>query len=255
MPERHERPHHTRSEASPMRLLLLLVLAPLPAAAEIASPEACTAAVAADPAVAREEAALWARTGGGVPASLCEADALAALGAHGSAALLLTRIAESPNRAMPAELRAIVFGDAAGQWLAAGRPDLAVSAVDRADRITEPDAHRLVLRARAEAAEADWQGAQEALGRAVAADPQDPLAHALLAATLRHLGDPGAATAEADAALRLAPDMPEALFEAGAAAAETGDAARARRLWQRLIALDPDGGLADEARAGLQRLE
>ena len=99
------------------RLLLLAALAPLPAAAEIRSAEDCAAAVAADPATAREEAALWARTGGGVPARLCEADALAALGAHGSAALLLTRVAESRNRAMPAPLRAVVFEDAAGVWI------------------------------------------------------------------------------------------------------------------------------------------
>jgi tetratricopeptide (TPR) repeat protein len=237
------------------RLLLLAALAPLPAVAEIRSAEGCAAAVAADPAMAREEAALWARTGGGVAARLCEADALAALGAHGSAALLLTRVAESPNRAMPAPLRAVVFEDAAGQWLTAGRSDLAAEALDRADGITEPDARRLLLRARAAAAETDWPAAKAALDRAVAADPQDPLAHALLAAALRRLGDTEAAGAAADTALRLAPDLPEALFEAGAAAAETGDAAGARRLWLRLIAVDPDGGLADAARAGLQRLD
>jgi tetratricopeptide (TPR) repeat protein len=235
-------------------LLLALALAPQPAAAEIRSVEACTAAVAANPAAAREDAALWARTGGGVAARLCEADALAALGANGSAALLLTRIAENPNRAMPADLRAVVYGDAAGQWLAAGRPDLAAAAIDRADRISVPDAGRLVLRARVAAAEGDWPQAREALTRAVSGNPQDPLAHALLAATLRHLGDAEAAGDQADLALQLAPDLPEALFEAAAAAAETGDADRAAQLWRRLIALDPDGGLADEARAGLQRL-
>ena len=86
-------------------LILVLALAPLPAAAEIRSADACAAAVAADPAAAREEAALWARTGGGVPARLCEAEALAALGAHATAALILTRLAENPNRAMAADLQ------------------------------------------------------------------------------------------------------------------------------------------------------
>jgi tetratricopeptide (TPR) repeat protein len=156
---------------------------------------------------------------------------------------------------MPASVRAVIFEDAAGQWLAAGRPDLAAQAIDRADRIAEPAARRLLLRSRAAAAEADWPAAKAALDRAVAADPQDPLAHALLAAALRRLGDPEAAAAEADTALRLAPDLPEALFEAGAAAAEAGDAASARRFWLRLIAVDPDAGLADAARAGLQRLD
>jgi tetratricopeptide (TPR) repeat protein len=236
------------------RLLLLAALAPLPAAAEIRSAGECAAAVAADPASAREEAAVWARSGGGVPARLCEAAALTGLGAHGNAALLLTRLAENPNRAMAPELRAIVLGDAAGAWISAGRPDLATAALDQADRLAEPDGRRLILRARAAAAGADWPAAQAALVRAVTADPDDALAHALLAAALRHLGEPEAARAEADAALRLAPDLPEALFEAAAAAAETGDPVRAGGLWQRLIALDPDGPLASDARGNLQRL-
>jgi len=238
-----------------LRLLLLLAaVAPLPAAAEIRSAGDCAAAVAADPAGAREEAALWARTGGGVAARLCEADALAALGAHGTAAVLLTRLAENPGRAMSAGLRAVVLGDAAGQWLDAGRPDLAAAVLEQADRITDPDPRRLVLHARADAAAGDWPAAQAALARAVAAEPADPLARALLAATLRHLGEPEAARAEADSALRLDPQLPEALFEAAAAAAETGDAERAARLWQQLIVLEPAGGLADAARAGLQGL-
>ena len=67
MPERYQRPHRpSREPPSMRRLLLLAALAPLPAAAEIRSAEECAAAVAADPAMAREEAALWARTGGGV---------------------------------------------------------------------------------------------------------------------------------------------------------------------------------------------
>ena len=230
------------------RLLLLAALAPLPAAAEIRSAEECAAAVAADPAMAREEAALWARTGGGVAARLCEADALAALGAHGSAALLLTRVAESPNRAMPAPLRAVVFEDAAGQWLTAGRSDLAAEALDRADGITEPDARRLLLRARAAAAEADWPAAKAALDRAVAADPQDPLAHALLAAALRRLGDTGAAAAEAEASASR-PRPARGAVRGRRRGRRDRRHRRARRLWLRLIAVDPDGGLADAARA------
>jgi tetratricopeptide (TPR) repeat protein len=236
------------------RFVLLAALAPLPAAADIGSADACAAAVAADPAAAREEAALWARTGGGVAARLCEADALAALGAHGNAALLLTRLAENPNRSMAAELRAVVLGDAAGQWLAAGRPDMARAALAQADRIVDPDPRRLILRARAEAAEADWPAARATLDRAVGTDPDDPLPHALLAATLRNLGDPRAALAEADTALRLAPELPEALFEAAAARAELGDVPGATRLWQQLIALGPDSELAAISRRNLQAL-
>ena len=82
------------------RLFLLALLAAPPAHGEIRSAADCTAAVAADPAAAREDAALWQRTGGGVPARLCEAAALSALGANATAARLLTNLAENPNRAI-----------------------------------------------------------------------------------------------------------------------------------------------------------
>ena len=137
--------------------------------------------------------------------------------------------------------------------MGAERPDLAVAVLDEADGITPPDGRRLVLRARAQAAQQDWAGARDTLARATAAAPDDALAHALLAAAMRRLDDPAAAV-EAGTALQLAPELPEALFEAGAAAAEAGDADQARRLWQRLIALDPDGPLTGAARTSLQRL-
>jgi tetratricopeptide (TPR) repeat protein len=235
-------------------LLLLLAFAAFPARGEVRSAEDCATAVAADPARAREEAAVWQRLGGGVPARLCEADALAALGAHATAAALLTRLAENPNRAIGAELRAVILADGAVQWLAAGRPDLARAALTQADTIAPAGPERLTLRARAEAGEADWLAARATLEAVLAAAPDDALAHALLAATLRQQGDPAAALTEAETALRLAPGLPEALFETAAARAETGDAAGASRLWLELIRFHPDSDLAAPSRANLQRL-
>ncbi|HET9067934.1 MAG TPA: hypothetical protein VFN28_04765 [Amaricoccus sp.] len=236
------------------RLFLVALLAAAPASAEIRTPEACTAAIAADPAAAREAAALWQRTGGGVPARLCEAAALAALGAHGTAARLLTSLAANPNRAISAGLRAVILADGARQWLEAGRPDLARAALAEADKITLPGAERHLLAARAAAAEGDWPAAETALRAALAERPDDALAHALLAAALRNAGDPAAALAEAERARALDPALPEALFETGAALAETGETARASQVWLELIAADPDSSLAALARANLQRL-
>lgn len=237
-----------------MRWLLPFLVAAAPASAEIASVDDCAAAIAADPARAREEAAVWARLGGGVPASLCEADALAATGAHGTAAALLTNLAGNPNRAIPADARAVILTDAAAQWLAAGRPDLARSALAGAAALVPPDSAQLVLRARAAAAEEDWPAARTSLETVVAREPGDAAARALLAATLRHLGEPAAALAEAQNALALAPDLPEAQFEAAAALAETGDSAGAAALWLQLIREHPASPLAAPARANLQRL-
>lgn len=237
------------------RLFLAALLAAGPAvAAEIRTPAQCSEAVAADPAAAREGAAVWQRMGGGVPARLCEAEALSAMGAHATAGRLLTSLAANPNRAMSPGLRAVILTDGARQWLAAGRPDLARAALAVAGRITVADADRQILIARAAAAEADWPAAQAALEAALAERPDDAVAHALLAAALRNQDDPAAALTEAERARALDPALPEALFETGAALAETGQSRRAAQVWLELIAAHPDTSLAALARANLQRL-
>ncbi len=232
-------------------LLPLLLAAPV--RAEITTAAECDAAVAADPGKAREAAAVWARTGGGVPAQLCEASALAAMGAHVSAGTLLTELGQAPGQ-MGAGLRAAILGDAARQWLAAGQPDLAVETLDAADRVTPPDSDRLLLRARAEATAGDWPAAEAALGVLLGAHPDDALGHALMAAALRRQGRPEAALAEAERATALAPGLPEAMFETGAALAETGQRAAAEKAWMALIAAYPRSALAESARVSLDRL-
>lgn len=227
---------------------------PWPAAAAITNTDECKAALAGDPATAREDAAVWERNGGGVPARLCSAAALAALGAHATAAQMLTGIAESPNRAMSTSLRVQVLVDAADQWLAAGKPGIAREALGRADKLALPDARRLVLTARVAAAEADWPTAETALRAALTTAPDDAATHALLAAALRNQGDATAALPEADRAAALAPDLPEALFELGAARAEIGDSRGAAKAWLTLIEKHQDSSLAGLARLNLQRL-
>lgn len=236
-------------------LLALALLAPgLPARAGISSPEECTAAVAADPAAAREDAAIWSRMGGGVPARLCEATALEAMGATATAAQLLSGLAANPNRDMAAELRGIVFGDAARLWLDAGQPDLAIEAMDQADRLNPPDPERRILRARIEAARQDWPAALATLDAAVALSPGDAQARALHAAALRHSGNAEAARAEADHARALDPDLAAALFESAAARAELGETDAARQLFLDLIEKYPDSDLAAPARRTLHAL-
>jgi TolA-binding protein len=238
-----------------MRWLLPLALLAAPAAqAEIRSADDCAAAVASNATAAREEAAIWTRLGGGVPARLCEAQALAATGAHASAADLLTGLATNPNRVMSAALRATVLTDAARQWLAAGQPDLAAAALAAADKAAPTDPDRQLLLARTAAARDDWPAAHATLDAILAADPANALAHALLAATLRHQDDAPAALAEAQRARTLAPDLPEALFETGAALAETGQRQAASAVWLELIDRHPDSELAPLARRNLQAL-
>lgn len=240
-----------------MRRLLLAAaataLAPA-AGAEIRSADACQPAIAADAAAAREDAAQWARLGGGVPARLCEAAALEALGAGESAARLLTALAQNTNRAMTPELRTTIFEDAAHLWGETGRPDLARAALASADALTPPGPARLIARARAEAAARDWPAARESLEAALAQAPEDAQAQALHAATLRRTGEPTAALAAAERARALDPALAEALFEAAAAQAELGGRAEAAALWLELIAAHPQSALASLAARNLQTL-
>jgi thioredoxin-like negative regulator of GroEL len=224
------------------------------AAAEIRDAAACAPAIAADPDRAREEAARWRQQGGGTPAELCEAAALEAIGALGSAAMILTRLGENPNRALVPAVRATILEDAARLWIEAGQPDPALAILDQLPRLGPDTAARDLLRARAAAAAGDWAASLAALDAVLREDPGAVQARALRAAALRRSGDPAAALAEAEAALAEAPDLPEARFEAGAAAAELGQAEAARAQWLALIAAHPDHALATLARRNLVSL-
>lgn len=241
-----------------MRRLFLaaaLGIAPGIALAEIASVETCRTAIAADPAAAREDAALWTRSGGGIPARLCEAAALEAQGATASAARMLTELGEDTTRAMQADLRATILADAARLWLEIGQPAIAAETLARADTLAAPDPERLLLTARTAAALDDWSAARTALETLLAVDPADAYARALHAATLRNTDAPVEALAEAETALAASPDLPEALFEAGAANAELGAPDLAAAYWRNLIEKHPEHSLADLARRNLANAE
>lgn len=232
-------------------VVFALVLAAPASAAEIRSAKECREAVAADAPSAREAASVWKRLGGGAGAELCEAEALEAMGAFGSAATILTRLGEDPKRALPLALRVSVLEDAARLWLADERPDLARQGLANLARVTQSTPSQLMLAARAEAGLGQWAASAATLARLIAAEPRNAEAHALRAAALRLGGDPAGARAEADRALALDPDLAPALFEAAAAAAEAGDRPQAEAIWTRLIQAHPDHPLARSARRNL----
>ncbi len=223
-------------------------------AVEIRSADACGPAVAADAEAAREAAAHWYRHGGGAEARLCEAAALEALGAHATAAALLTRLAENPNRVLPRDLRATILADAARLWVSAGRPETARAALASAARLVPPDTAAQLTEARAAAALGDWKDARDALDRILAEDPEHALARALRAATLRAGGEADAALAEARAARAASPDLAEARFEEAAALAELDRTEAAVAAFLDLAADAPDHDLAPLARSNARRL-
>jgi hypothetical protein len=222
--------------------------------AEIRSAAACGPAVAADAEAAREAASHWYRHGGCAEARLCEAAALEALGAHATAAALLTRLAENPNRVLPRHLRGAILADAARLWVAAGRPETARAALASAARLAPPDAAADLTAARAAAALGDWKDARDALDRVLAEEPGHALARALRAATLRAAGEAESALAEARAALAASPDLAEARFEEAAALAELDRTEAAVAAFLDLAADTPDHDLAPLARSNARRL-
>lgn len=240
---------------SPALAAMLVLVAPAVHAADIGSAEDCQRAIDTDASAAREAAAVWARSGGGVAARLCEAAALEAMGATASAARILTAVARNPNRAMDRDLRLVTLADGARLWLAAGVPGEAEAALDAADRISPATPERQILRARVAAARSDWPAALAALEPALTADPANGEARALRAAALRLSGDAESARSEADRARTDAPDRPEPLFEAAAARAELGDRKEAARLWLDLIERFPRSELAAMAQRNLQALQ
>ncbi len=234
--------------------LLFLLCGAGAASADITSAETCRSAIAENPETAREDAAFWYRTGGGVAARLCEASALEAMGATATAARILTGIAENPNRAMDAVLRATVFTDGARLWLDAGRPDLTLEALRQAETLLVPGPDTVILRARAEAALGDWPAALATIGPVIEKRPDDAGVQAFLAAALQETGKYKEARAAATRALEIDPDQPYGLLQLAEADAALGDVSAASDTLFRLIDLYPDGQLAAVARQRLQSL-
>jgi CHAT domain-containing protein len=79
-------------------------------------------------------------------------------------------------------------------------------------------------------------------------------AHLHLAVTANQPQHLGKALAAADAALRIDPSMPEALFNRALVVEHYGLRDLAREAWERYLAADANGGWADEARARARKL-
>jgi tetratricopeptide (TPR) repeat protein len=241
-----------------MRLLPLLLLAlalPLPAGAgPLRSMAECVKAIGEDAAAAREAAAQWAAFGGGPEARACEARALEALGAKGTAALILTEVATDWGNALPAPTRAAMLKDAGRLWLDEGQPRLAAEALTRVIDLAGAEPGALAMRAEARGRLGLWPQATEDLDRAVALAPDRADILALRAAARRKGDDPAAGLADAEAALRLLPTLPEALFEKGASLAMLGRTREALTVWFALIELHPDSTMAELARRNVQQL-
>jgi tetratricopeptide (TPR) repeat protein len=231
-----------------------LILA-LPGTAQaMTSAAECQAAIAADAEAAREAAAQWVLSGGGAEARLCEAAALTALGAIGTAAEKLTMLAQDRGVNLSAGLRAQILEDAGGLWLDAGQPKIAAEVLDAALQLAAPDVGRLLATVQAHRSAGNMRDARAILELLVAQYPDEPDALAL-AAEFALLQDQATRALElAGTALRRDPAHAEAMFRRAEAYARLGQRERAAEAWLALVAAHPGTDIADRARAAVQGL-
>jgi tetratricopeptide (TPR) repeat protein len=143
-------------------------------------------------------------------------------------------------------------------WIAAGQPDKAAPALDKALSMPSLQGFQrgeaLLDRARAAEAKDDLATARAKVSEASALIAKDPFLWYFSAALAMREGDRGTAQTAIAAALRLAPKEPTILFEAGHVADFIGDDDQARRYWKQAAESDPNGPVGKAAAKAVEML-
>lgn len=212
-----------------------------------------------DPDNGAEDALIWAGEGGGFSAGQCLGFAYARAERWNDASVALEAAAELANRAAAQADAARLWAQAGNAALAGGDASRAKSLLDKAlsgslaGGLALGEAH--LDRARALVVLDDMQGARADLDRAVELASEDPLAWLLSATLARRMTDLSRAAHDiAEAKLR-APDDASIALEAGKIAILSGDDARAKEEWARVLTLAPSSEQAVAAREMLGRLD
>lgn len=194
----------------------------------------------AKPAAALADAESWIKTGGGVPAQHCAANALVGLNRFAEAGTRLDKIAG--GRDVPdAAFRAQLFDQAGNAWLLAGDGAKAVQSLSAALTLSGGDADLFADLARAHAMRRNWPEVVLDLNAALQLR-HDPELFVLRASAHRALKQFVEARSDLEAALKLHPGDGNALVERGLLRKQLGDLGGARRDFQ--AALKTDAGAA-----------
>ncbi len=250
---------------------MALILAPTLAAAQANVPaaqryQACTWLAAEDATTALDVASRWRDDGGGVAAEHCIALALNALERFHEAARMLETLLEhiragrgvdAMGMTITRDLVARLHAQAGHAWLLAARPINAYQAFSAAIAALPPRdpaaLDYLIDRARAAAANGDYDAAVADLDNAQLQAPERGEIYLFRATARRHLGAIEPALQDADDAVRLLGSA-EAYLERGNLRMLAGDEAGARADWQTAAEVDADGAPGQAARENLQRL-
>jgi regulator of sirC expression with transglutaminase-like and TPR domain len=216
--------------------------------------QACVAAIETNPTDAFERALEWRAQGGGMQADHCAALALIALDEPGEAASRLDLLARRSDAGTLQE-RAKLLAEAGNAWLLAAQPANAEVAFSAALKLAPRAPELWTDRARARAAQMNWDDAERDLTSALTFNPAKPEIFVLRATARRAQGNKVGHKFDVDAALALDPTYPEALVERGIIKLEAGDIPGARADFVRVLQLAPEGPAADVVRSRIELLE
>jgi tetratricopeptide (TPR) repeat protein len=216
--------------------------------------QGCVAAIETNPTEAFERALAWRSQGGGMQADHCAALALIALDEPGEAASRLDMLARRSDAGTLAD-RARLLGEAGNAWLLAAQPANAEVAFSAALKLAPRDADLWTDRARARAAQMNWDDAEADLTSALTFNTRQAEIFVLRATARRAQGNKVGHKFDVDAALALNPDYPDALVERAIIKLEARDIPGARADFVRVLQLAPESPAADVVRSHIEALE
>lgn len=214
----------------------------------------CLDLAAKTPSDGFEQAMEWRDSTGSNAARQCVAVALFYLKSYREAANRFEELGID-MRAAPAEVRARLLSQAGTSWDMAGDLQRANADITTAIQIAPKLADLYVDRSMVLAEAKNYWEAIDDLNKALDLQPGYGLALAFRAAAYRYVDSLDLAQQDADAAVRVAPDLPEGWLERGIIARLKGDLKSARADWLQVLVLDPNGAAGDTARANIERLE
>jgi len=221
---------------------------------EIARYQKCLETAEKTPDEGFEQAMQWRDTSGSNAAKHCVAVALFNLGQPAVAADRLEQLGLE-MRAAPPEVRARILSQAGTAWSIADEPERANGVITTAIEMAPKLADLYVDRAAVLAQAQNYWEAIDDLNKALELQPGYGMALAFRAAAYRYVDSLDLAMEDAEAAVRIAPDLPEGWLERGIIRRLKGNVNGARSDWLRVLVLDPEGDAGDTARANIERLE
>lgn len=193
----------------------------------------------------------WMAEGGELGARHCVAIAMFEAGRYVPAARQLEAMERDMGSERPG-LRAELLAQAGQAWTEANQPEEAAKAQSKALTLKTDDPDLWVDRGLSYAALHQWPRAISDFERSLELKAGNVETRVLLAAAWRNAGDPTRALAEADRALRSAPDHSGALLEHGFALLARGERNAANDDFRRVLKLVPGTEEAKRAEAGLR---